>query len=177
MIKIHIKDLGVMSFELDYKNAPISAANFCSLARSGFYEGIIFHRVIKGFMIQCGGYKLVDGKIKATEPDYTIKGEFKSNGVNNELSHDRGVISMARTMVNDSACAQFFICHKDSKFLDGNYAAFGKMLDGFDILDKIATCRTYKHYPHVPEDFPYEQFVIEKVEVIDEPENEFPKIK
>lgn len=170
MIKIYVKDYGVMSFELDYENAPISAKNFVKLARSGFYEGIIYHRVIKNFMIQCGGYKYKDEKITIEEPNYHIKGEFKSNGVNNTISHERGVISMARTMVKDSACAQFFVCHKDAKFLDGEYAAFGHMIDGFDCLDKIAKVRTYKGYDNIPDDFPYEIIMIEKVEVIDEPE-------
>ncbi|MCQ2771945.1 MAG: peptidylprolyl isomerase [Bacilli bacterium] len=169
MIKIYVKDYGVMSFELDYENAPISAKNFVKLAREGFYEGIVYHRIIKNFKIQCGGYKIVDGKVRAMEPSYSIKGEFKSNGVDNNISHERGVISMARTQVPDSACAQFFVCHKDAKFLDGEYAAFGHMIDGFDCLDKIAKVRTHK-YDEYMQDSPYDIIMIEKVEVIDEPE-------
>ncbi|MBQ4254926.1 MAG: peptidylprolyl isomerase, partial [Bacilli bacterium] len=137
MIKMTVKDYGVMTFALDYDAAPNSAANFAELARSGFYDGLIFHRIIKGFMIQ-GGW----GDLKGKNIDYTIKGEFKANGVDNPLKHKRGVLSMARTMVNDSASSQFFVMHKDAPHLDGQYAAFGHMLDGFDVLDKIASVDT-----------------------------------
>ncbi len=161
-----VKDYGVMTFALDYDAAPNSAANFVELARSGFYDGLIFHRIIKGFMIQ-GGW----GDLKGKNIDYTIKGEFKANGVDNPLKHKRGVLSMARTMVNDSASSQFFVMHKDAPHLDGQYAAFGHMLDGFDVLDKIASVDTDRS------DRPYREVVIEKVEVIDEPVNEVKKIK
>ena len=166
MIKMTVKDYGVMTFALDYDAAPNSAANFVELARSGFYDGLIFHRIIKGFMIQ-GGW----GDLKGKNIDYTIKGEFKANGVDNPLKHKRGVLSMARTMVNDSASSQFFVMHKDAPHLDGQYAAFGHMLDGFDVLDKIASVDTDRS------DRPYREVVIEKVEVIDEPVNEVKKIK
>ena len=155
-----------MTFALDYDAAPNSAANFVELARSGFYDGLIFHRIIKGFMIQ-GGW----GDLKGKNIDYTIKGEFKANGVDNPLKHKRGVLSMARTMVNDSASSQFFVMHKDAPHLDGQYAAFGHMLDGFDVLDKIASVDTDRS------DRPFREVVIEKVEVIDEPVNEVKKIK
>ena len=122
-----------MSFAMDYDNAPISAANFVYLARAGFYDGLTFHRIIKGFMIQGG-----DGRKAGKGPNYRIKGEFAANGVNNNLSHVRGVISMARTYIPDSADSQFFIVHKDSKYLDGQYAAFGHIVDGIDVLDMIA---------------------------------------
>ncbi len=161
-----VKDYGVMTFALDYDAAPNSAANFVELARSGFYDGLIFHRIIKGFMIQ-GGW----GDLKGKNIDYTIKGEFKANGVDNPLKHKRGVLSMARTMVNDSASSQFFVMHKDAPHLDGQYAAFGHMLDGFDVLDKIASVDTDRS------DRPFREVVIEKVEVIDEPVKEVKKIK
>lgn len=158
MVKIYVKDYGVLEVELDYKNGPNSAANFVSLCREGFYDGLIFHRIIKGFMIQ-GGW----GELKGKKADFTIKGEFASNGIKNDLKHTRGVISMARTMVKDSASSQFFIMHKDAPHLDGQYAAFGKLVNGFDVLDKIASVRT--DYS----DMPYEPVIIEKTEVIDEP--------
>lgn len=166
MIKIHIKDYGVITLELDYMNAPNSSANFVELARSGFYEGLTFHRIIKNFMIQGG-----NGLPKGRRLDYTIKGEFKTNGVSNNLKHVRGVISMARTYINDSATSQFFIVHKDAPHLDGNYAPFGMMTDGFDVLDKVASVRTNGA------DAPLAPVVIERVEVIDEPENPVEKIK
>ena len=167
MVKIKVKDFGEMTFEMDYVNAPISAANFVKLAREGFYNGLIVHRIIKNFMIQGG-----NGAMKNRHLDYTIKGEFKANGVKNELVHKRGVISMARTMVNDSASSQFFIVHKDAPHLDGQYAAFGTMIEGENVLDAIAKVRTDRY-----NDRPYEDVVIESVEVIDEPENEYPVIK
>ncbi len=158
MVKIYVKDYGVMSFQMDYENAKNTAANFVQLADSGFYEGLTFHRIISGFMIQGG-----NGEFNGKYIDYTIKGEFRSNGVENNLKHKRGVISMARTMVKDSASSQFFIMHKDAPHLDGEYAAFGTMVEGFDVLDKIASVRTDNN------DMPLKPVVIEKVEVIDEP--------
>ncbi len=168
MIKIHVKDFGTMSVEMDYDAAKNTAANFVSLARSGFYDGLIFHRVIKGFMIQGGG---VDQKGNEKETGYTIHGDFLSNGTPNPLKHTRGVISMARTMVRDSASSQFFIMHKDAPHLDNEYAAFGKLVDGFDVLDAIAKVRVDHYYNK-----PYDNVVIEKIEVIDEPEIEVNKI-
>ena len=166
MIKITVKNYGVMTFELDWKAAPNTCANFVELARSGFYDGLIFHRIIRGFMIQ-GGW----GRTLRRELDYSIKGEFAANGVNNPLRHDRGVISMARTMVSDSASSQFFVMHKKAPHLDGQYAAFGKMLEGFEVLDQIASVPTNAaDYPEVP-------VVIEKVEVFDEPTVAVIKIK
>lgn len=157
MIKISVKDYGEMTVELDRAAAPNTCANFVSLVKQGFYDGLIFHRIIKGFMIQGGA-----GEIKGREVGYTIKGEFESNGIENHLAHTRGVISMARTSVKDSASSQFFICHKDAPHLDGDYAAFGKLMDGFDVLDKIASVQTdYR-------DFPYPPVVIEKIEAFDE---------
>ena len=166
MIKIHVADYGIITLELDYEAAPNSAANFVSLARQGFYDGLIFHRIIKGFMIQGGA-----GEVKKRSLDYTLKGEFAANGWKNPLLHDRGVISMARTNDPNSATSQFFIMHKKAPHLDGQYAAFGKMTDGFDVLDKIASTQT--GYA----DFPLNPPVIEKIEVIDEIERPFEKYR
>ena len=132
-VEIDVKDYGVIKLELDANTAPITVTNFVNLAKDGFYDGLTFHRIINGFMIQGG------------DPDHngtggskkTIKGEFSSNGVENNISHTRGVISMARSNDNNSASSQFFIVHQDSTFLDGNYAAFGHVTEGMDIVDKI----------------------------------------
>ena len=121
--------------ELYPEKAPQSVYNFISLANKGFYDGLIFHRVIPGFMIQGG---CPDGTGMGG-PGYCIKGEFKSNGFNNDLRHTRGVLSMARTMIPDSAGSQFFIMHKDAPHLDGEYAAFGMVIDGMDVVDAIAS--------------------------------------
>lgn len=129
---------GKMILELYPEVAPITVENFKSLANKGFYNGLIFHRVIEDFMIQ-GGCPNGTG---TGGPGHTIKGEFLINGVPNELKHDRGVISMARSMAYDSAGSQFFIMHKKAPHLDGQYAAFGKLLEGFDVLDSIATTKT-----------------------------------
>ena len=124
--------------KLDPANAPITVANFQKLVSEGFYNGLIFHRVIAGFMVQ-GGDPTGTGMGGSKE---TIKGEFLMNGVRNTLSHKRGVISMARTNVPDSASSQFFICHADCAFLDGQYAAFGAVVDGMDAVDDIAAVPT-----------------------------------
>ena len=137
-IKITVTDYGVMTAELYPDKAPITVENFLKLVKEGFFSGLIFHRVIAGFMIQGGGYD-VDGNHKEAA---SIKGEFDKNGVKNDLKHTRGVLSMARTNVMDSASSQFFIMHKDSPHLDGQYAAFGKVTEGMDIVDKIATSET-----------------------------------
>lgn len=118
--------------------APNTVNNFISLVKKGFYDGIIFHRVIKGFMIQ-GGDPTGTGTGGA---GYNIKGEFAQNGFKNDLKHERGVLSMARTMLPNSACSQFFIMHKNSPHLDGQYAAFGKVTEGMEVIDEIASERT-----------------------------------
>ncbi|WP_078786009.1 MULTISPECIES: peptidylprolyl isomerase [Eubacterium] len=128
----------VIEFELYPEIAPNTVNNFISLANKGFYNGLIFHRVISGFMIQGGD---PDGR-GTGGPGYSIKGEFSSNGFKNDLKHTAGVLSMARSMAPDSAGSQFFIMHKDAPHLDGAYAAFGKVTNGLDIVDKIATTRT-----------------------------------
>ena len=135
---ITMEDGGVIELELYPEIAPITVKNFEELAGKGFYDGLIFHRVIPGFMIQ-GGCPNGTG---TGGPGYTIKGEFSANGVKNDLKHTRGVISMARTMVPDSAGSQFFIMHQDSPHLDGQYAAFGKVVSGLDVVDRIAGART-----------------------------------
>lgn len=135
---IEMENGKVMTLELYPDKAPITVENFEKLANSGFYSGVIFHRVISGFMIQ-GGDPTGTGM---GGPGWTIKGEFSSNGVKNDLKHKRGVISMARTSVPDSAGSQFFIMHKDASYLDGQYAAFGMLTDGFDVLDEIASAKT-----------------------------------
>jgi peptidyl-prolyl cis-trans isomerase B (cyclophilin B) len=133
--------------ELDEKAAPITVANFQKLVSEEFYNGIIFHRIIPGFMIQGG-----DPKGTGTGgSDAKIKGEFASNGVDNHLSHIRGAVSMARTQIPDSASSQFFICHADSIFLDGEYAAFGKVIEGMDEVDRIAGLKTNRSdFPETP---------------------------
>ncbi|MBE7010539.1 MAG: peptidylprolyl isomerase [Ruminococcaceae bacterium] len=128
----------VMEAELYPEIAPKTVANFVQLIEDGFFEGLIFHRVIKGFMIQGGGYDK-DGNHKDAA---TIKGEFASNGFENPLKHERGVLSMARTMVRDSASSQFFIMHQAAPHLDGEYAAFGKVTAGLEVIDKIANVPT-----------------------------------
>lgn len=132
-VEIDIKDYGVISVELDADTAPITVTNFINLAKDKFYDGLTFHRIISGFMIQ-GGDPLGTG---TGGSDHEIKGEFSSNGVENNISHTRGTISMARATPPDSASSQFFIVHEDSTPLDGNYAGFGHVTDGIEIVDKI----------------------------------------
>lgn len=132
-VDIEVADYGTISLELDGDTAPISVANFLKLAGDGFYDGLTFHRIISGFMIQ-GGDPLGNG---TGGSDENIKGEFSENGVENDISHVRGVISMARSMDPDSASSQFFIVHEDSTFLDGQYAAFGHVTEGMEVVDQI----------------------------------------
>ncbi len=138
MVRIEMENGGIIDIELFEDKAPITCANFKKLVEKGFYDGLIFHRVIAGFMIQggdptgtgCGG------------SDENIKGEFLANGVKNDISHVRGVISMARSQSMNSASSQFFIMHADGKFLDGQYAAFGKVVSGIEVVDEIAGVKT-----------------------------------
>ncbi len=133
-VLITVKDYGNIKLELDADTAPITVTNFVNLVNEKFYDGLTFHRIIKGFMIQGG-----DPNHNGTGgSDKTIKGEFSQNGVTNNISHKRGVISMARSNDMNSASSQFFIVHEDSTFLDGNYAAFGVVTEGMDVVDKIA---------------------------------------
>lgn len=131
---IKVKGYGTIKLELDADTAPITVTNFVNLAKDGFYDGLTFHRIVEGFMIQ-GGDPKGDGTGGSSK---TIKGEFSENGVKNTISHKRGVISMARSEDMDSASSQFFIVHKTSTFLDGKYAAFGHVTKGMDVVDKIA---------------------------------------
>lgn len=146
---IKVRDYGVMTAELYAEKAPATVENFVSLAKSGFYKGLIFHRVIEGFMIQGGGF---DESFSHKDAK-AIKGEFAANGfARNDLKHTRGVLSMARTSDPNSASSQFFVMHDDAFYLDGQYAAFGKLTEGFEVLDKIAAVPTgsYGYYSDVP---------------------------
>ncbi|MGN0796254.1 MAG: peptidylprolyl isomerase [Christensenellales bacterium] len=156
-VVLEIEGKGNIKIELDEKVAPITVQNFKELVESGFYDGLIFHRVISGFMIQ-GGDPTGTGCGGSSK---NIKGEFRINGFDNPLSHTRGVISMARSNNPDSASSQFFICHEDAKFLDGQYAAFGKVFEGMDVVDRIANSATDRN------DRPIENQVISKAYFID----------
>ncbi len=148
MVVIEMENGKKIKLELYPEAAPITVENFEKLARAGFYNGLIFHRVIEGFMIQ-GGDPTGTGMGGADE---NIKGEFAQNGVNNPIKHTRGVISMARSMMKDSASSQFFIMHKDAPHLDGSYAAFGKVIEGMEVVDAIAATQTdYSDRPLVPQ--------------------------
>ena len=152
--------------ELYPEHAPETVANFIDLVKSGFYDGLCFHRVIPGFMIQGGGFKYENG-LKDKKAPKCIKGEFAMNGFNNSLKHSRGVISMARSMHPDSAGSQFFIMHADAPHLDAQYAGFGKLTDGYDVLDKIANVKT-GNYGWYMQDVPREPVVIETIELVKE---------
>ena len=152
---IEINKFGTIEVELDKQAAPLTVENFVKLAEQGFYKGLTFHRVIKGFMIQ-GGCPKGNG---TGGPGYCIKGEFAANGFNNPISHKRGVISMARAMDPNSAGSQFFIMHKDGEFLDGQYAAFGHVTKGIEVVDAVAGVRTS------PNDRPLETVVIKDIRI------------
>lgn len=158
MIVIKIKDKGEIKIETDAKNAPKTVENFEKLVAEGFYDNLIFHRVINGFMVQ-GGCPKGNG---TGGPGHHIEGEFSSNGVNNELKHKRGVVSMARSADPNSAGSQFFIVHADATHLDGQYAAFGKVVEGMNIVDEITDTETDYN------DKPFVDIVIEKVYKIED---------
>lgn len=160
-VKINVKDYGTISVELYGDEAPVSVANFLKLAKEGFYDGLTYHRIISGFMIQ-GGDPQGTGMGGS---DQEIKGEFASNGVENPLSHTRGAISMARSQMKDSASSQFFIVHEDSTFLDGDYACFGYVTDGMDVVDAI--CKDTKVEDGNGTVAKANQPVIESIEVVD----------
>ena len=148
IVTIEMENGDVMKAELYPEIAPNTVNNFISLVKKGFYDGVIFHRVIPGFMIQGGDPKGVG----IGGPGYCIRGEFTANGFKNDLKHDRGVLSMARTMAPNSAGSQFFIMHEDSPHLDGQYAAFGKVIEGIEVVDKICSVRTdYNDKPRIPQ--------------------------
>ncbi len=148
IVTIEMENGKVIKAELYPDVAPQSVYNFVSLIRKGFYDGLNFHRVISGFMIQ-GGCPLGNG---TGGPGYNIKGEFSSNGFNNDLAHTKGVLSMARASHPDSAGSQFFIMHDNAPYLDGQYAAFGKVTEGIDVVDEIAAVRTnFRDMPLKPQ--------------------------
>lgn len=148
IVTLEVADYEPIKIELYPEIAPNTVNNFISLVNQGFYNGLTFHRIIKDFMIQGG---CPDGN-GTGGPDYSIKGEFSGNGFKNDLKHTAGVISMARSMMPDSAGSQFFIMHKNSPHLDGAYAAFGKVIDGMDVVNKIAeTATDYSDRPLQPQ--------------------------
>ncbi len=162
-ISIQVKDYGTMTAELYPEKAPVTVANFLKLIEEGFFDGLIFHRVIAGFMIQGGGYN-EEMEHKDAE---SIKGEFDANGFDgNDLKHERGVLSMARTSDPNSASSQFFVMHRDAPHLDHQYAGFGKLTDGFDVLDAIAEVPTGV-YGWYMQDVPRTPVVIETMNVIE----------
>ena len=155
IVRITMDSGKVIRLELYPETAPITVENFLDLVKKGFYNGLTFHRIISGFMIQGGD---PDGNGMGG-PGYSIKGEFKSNGVDNPLKHEKGVISMARSMDPNSAGSQFFIMHEAAPHLDGQYAAFGKVIEGLDVVDDIASVETGF------QDAPVGKVIMEKVEV------------
>ncbi len=161
-IKIVVKNYGTMVAELYPEMAPLTVANFLKLANEKFFDGLIFHRVIAGFMLQGGGYR-EDMSDKDTA---SIRGEFRANGFpQNTLKHTRGVLSMARTMDPNSASSQFFVMHKAAPHLDGQYAGFGKVIEGDEIIDQIANVET-GNYGYYMQDVPRTPVVIETIEEI-----------
>ena len=164
IIKINVKNFGTMTAELYPEMAPLTVANFVKLAKENFFEGLIFHRVISGFMIQGGGYN-ADMEQRETA---AIRGEFKANGfAQNTLKHVKGVLSMARTNDPNSASSQFFVMHAAAPYLDGQYAGFGKVTEGLDVIDKIASVQT-GNYGWYMQDVPVDAVVIESIEVVAE---------
>lgn len=162
IIEIKVKDFGTMTAELYPEKAPKTVANFVKLCEEGFFDGLIFHRIIKGFMIQGGGY---NEEMDHKDAD-SIKGEFKANGfMTNDLKHTRGVLSMARTSDPDSASSQFFVMHMDAPHLDAQYAGFGKLTEGFEVLDAIASVKT-GNYGWYMQDVPKTPVVIETIAVV-----------
>ncbi len=148
IVTFEMEDGGIMKAELYPEYAPNTVNNFISLVSKGFYDGLIFHRVIPGFMIQ-GGDPLGNGM---GGPDYSIFGEFKANGFDNPILHERGVLSMARSMMPNSAGSQFFIMHENAPHLDGQYAAFGKVIEGIEVVDQVCRVRTnYNDKPRTPQ--------------------------
>ena len=159
MIRITMKDGGVIDLELDKKAAPVTVENFEKLVKDKFYDGLIFHRIIPGFMIQ-GGDPEGTGM---GGPGWHIKGEFAANGWDNPIAHKRGVISMARAQDPNSAGSQFFIMHGDASYLDGQYAAFGKVVRGIEVVDKIAGVPASRWNNR-----PYEDQVIDTIRIVEE---------
>ncbi|MBQ3483202.1 MAG: peptidylprolyl isomerase [Clostridia bacterium] len=164
IIKIHVKNYGTMTAELYPEQAPLTVANFLSLIKKNFFDGLIFHRVIRGFMLQGGGYT-EEMEHKETT---AIRGEFAANGCRtNTLRHTRGVLSMARTSDPNSASSQFFVMHAAAPHLDGQYAGFGKVIEGDEIIDRIASVET-GNYGFYMQDVPMTPVVIETMEIVSE---------
>ncbi|MBR6728244.1 MAG: peptidylprolyl isomerase [Clostridia bacterium] len=164
IIKIVVKNYGTMTAELYPEMAPLTVANFVKLAKEDFFAGLIFHRVIKGFMLQGGGY---NAEMEQKETD-AIRGEFRANGfAQNTLKHTKGVLSMARTSDPNSASSQFFVMHEAAPYLDGQYAAFGKVTEGEEIIDQIANVET-GNYGWYMQDVPVDTVEIETIEVVSE---------
>ena len=164
IIKIVVRNYGTMTAELYPEMAPLTVANFVKLAKEDFFAGLIFHRVISGFMLQGGGY---DAEMQEKRAN-AIRGEFRANGfAQNTLKHTKGVLSMARTNDPNSASSQFFIMHQAAPYLDGQYAGFGKVIEGTDIIDRIASVET-GNYGWYMQDVPMEAVVIETIEVVSE---------
>ena len=164
VIKITVKGFGEMTAELYPEVAPLTVANFVKLAKENFFDGLIFHRVIRGFMLQGGGYN--EQMEEKNTP--AIRGEFAANGFKqNTLKHTRGVLSMARTSDPNSASSQFFIMHAAAPYLDGQYAGFGKVIEGDAIIDQIANVQT-GNYGWYMQDVPMDPVVIEKLELVSE---------
>lgn len=160
-VEIEVKDYGTIKLELDADTAPITVTNFIELANEGFYDELTFHRIINGFMIQ-GGDPLGNG---TGGSEKTIKGEFNVNAIENNISHTRGTVSMARSQLYDSASSQFFIVHQDSQFLDGQYAGFGHVTEGMEVVDAI--CDKVQAEDENGTVLAENQPVIEKVTVVD----------
>ena len=165
VVRMTLENDMFMDIELYDDVAPISVNNFLKLVDDDFYSGIVFHRIISDFMAQAGGYIVEGNNIDMAKECDSIKGEFKSNGVENNLKHTKGIISMARTSVKDSASSQFFICTASAPHLDGEYAAFGKVINGMDTVDYLNDARTINVGGGLT-DFPYPIIRIKKVERI-----------
>ena len=163
-VKITVRDHGTMIAELYPEMAPKTVENFIKLVKEGFYSGMIFHRVIPGFMIQGGGFTESHEQKHAD----AIRGEFRANGfAANTLKHTRGVLSMARTMDPNSACSQIFVMHKDSPHLDGQYAGFGKVIEGLEVIDTVANVDTTTKMFYY-QDWPVDDVVIESMEMLED---------
>ncbi len=165
-IMIEMQDGGVMNLELYPELAPITVNNFVDLCNRGYYDGLCFHRVIDGFMIQGGGFTHSGGRLLPKGGAKEIKGEFASNGVNNPVKHTAGTISMARTMVKDSASSQFFICVADTPFLDGEYAAFGRVCDAESLNKAVSIGKVKTGRVEYYDDVPVNPVVIKTIRVV-----------
>ena len=167
MIRITLDTKETIDVLLYENKAPITVKNFLKLVEQKYFDGVVFHRIIKDFMVQTGGYKIEGNSLVEAGDAETIKGEFEANGIKNDIKHVKGVISMARTNIKDSASSQFFICTADVPHLDGQYAAFGKVADdkSMEVLEKLNNART-EFISNAFADFPYPFITIESIRVI-----------